>query len=205
MAIVRALCTFPSDLEDSEDVTVNTWGFDCTATEAGVQNVIDALNGFYSSIHGKLSAIMNWGGGVYKFYDMGDTPPRVPFHEENAVVIGTAGTGAMPAEVAICMSFQGIPISGQSQRRRRGRIYLGPLYTGATDSSGVPASTLISTLATAASTFYTAQDGSDWVWCVLSPTGGMNAVPVHDGWFDNAFDTQRRRGRDATSRTVFGD
>jgi hypothetical protein len=39
-------------------------------------------------------------------------------------------------------------------------------------------------------------------WVVRSDTTGATA-PVTDGWVDNAFDTQRRRGNRATQRNVF--
>jgi len=57
-----------------------------------------------------------------------------------------------------------------------------------------------------------------WKWAVFSPTiaGGwflpdtegppnLPAAysPVQSGWVDNAWDTQRRRGLEATARTVF--
>jgi len=39
-----------------------------------------------------------------------------------------------------------------------------------------------------------------WDWVVYSPTNG-NTVNVDNGWVDNAFDTQRRRGLAVTART----
>jgi hypothetical protein len=43
------------------------------------------------------------------------------------------------------------------------------------------------------------------VWVVNSTIGDPleNTVLITNGWCDNEFDTQRRRGRDATSRTTF--
>jgi hypothetical protein len=37
---------------------------------------------------------------------------------------------------------------------------------------------------------------------VWSPSNG-DAVPVTDGWVDNAWDTQRRRGIDRTARSTW--
>jgi hypothetical protein len=39
-------------------------------------------------------------------------------------------------------------------------------------------------------------------WCVWSVADQI-AVPVANGWIDNAFDVQRRRGVDYTSRTLW--
>jgi hypothetical protein len=41
-----------------------------------------------------------------------------------------------------------------------------------------------------------------WKWAVYS-TVNMTGVNVAAGWVENAFDTQRRRGRIATIRSVF--
>lgn len=99
-------------------------------------------------------------------------------------------------------SFQGARTSGSVQARRRGRIYIGPLKT-TTSTNGRPNSTAITTLATASSALGIDLNAvADTTWCVWSPTSGT-AVPITDGWVDNAFDTQRRRGWDPTSRTTY--
>lgn len=41
-----------------------------------------------------------------------------------------------------------------------------------------------------------------WQWRIWSPTNN-NSVLIDNGWVDNAWDTQRRRGVEATARTIF--
>jgi hypothetical protein len=42
-----------------------------------------------------------------------------------------------------------------------------------------------------------------WTWIVVSEVAGLNDVIVTNGWVDNAFDIQRRRGVTPTSRSTF--
>jgi hypothetical protein len=46
------------------------------------------------------------------------------------------------------------------------------------------------------------QAATAWKWAVYS-TVNATGVEVTNGWVENAWDTQRRRGRIATVRTVF--
>jgi len=104
------------------------------------------------------------------------------------------------------LSFQGERTSGQSQARRRGRVYLGPFGSSAGDTtSGRPSSGLRGGIITAAAAFgVQSQAAIEWVWGVISTAGpSMSFSEVKDGWVDDAWDTQRRRGEGATLRTTF--
>jgi len=180
----------------------------CIANMAGVDGNEAAITGlikdFYDTIRsGFFSSDIAQNGHICKFYNAGGPAPNYPYAE---VVWNFAsapsGTG-LPREVAVCLSFQGLRIPGTPQARRRGRIYLGPLIS-TINSSGRPAASPRTTLATAASDFGTDVQTVDpayrWaVWSVLDGT----AVPITDGWIDDAFDTQRSRGVETTSRQTF--
>lgn len=206
MALVRAQVSFPLAGSDGADVTMNTWGFDVdAATTAGVTNAQAALDAFYTTLNGLFSSQALWNQGTVKWYNMGDSPPRAPFAE----TIGTFATGAgvspgLPAECCMCLSFQGIRLSGVPQARRRGRVYLGPLAVSAIGSTGLLTASALSTADSAATTLLAAgPTAGDFDWVILSPTGGLDAVIVANGWIDNAIDIQRRRGLTATSRSIF--
>jgi hypothetical protein len=44
--------------------------------------------------------------------------------------------------------------------------------------------------------------GTGYDWCVYSPTSNM-LFPISQIWVDDAWDTQRRRGVKATTRTTY--
>lgn len=92
------------------------------------------------------------------------------------------------------------------QARRRGRIYLGPFGQTVLGTTAVtsdrPLAAAVTAIANAATALATATAGAVVPWVIYSPTNGSGAV-VTDGWVDNAFDTQRRRGVAATSRTLW--
>jgi hypothetical protein len=106
----------------------------------------------------------------------------------------------MPAEVAIVVSFEALPVSGEPQARRRGRVYI-PWLPDTANTEGRPTQTFIDDLGAAFVAFGAAADASISVdWVIWSPTDNA-AVGTARGWIDNAWDTQRRRGFAATSRT----
>lgn len=92
--------------------------------------------------------------------------------------------------------------------RRRGRIFVGPISTtgisenAGTDFEVVPSTQLRSTVAQATEDLMNAAFTGGWELAVYSPTAD-EAYPVVGGFVDNAFDTQRRRGNEATGRTVW--
>jgi hypothetical protein len=110
----------------------------------------------------------------------------------------------MPAETALCLSFGGQ--GALPEARRKGRIYIGPLSGVAIGSEGEgrysrPHPVLIQTVRLAAQELLNAEPGPDSLsWVVYSRAAGAT-TDVQGGWIDNEWDTQRRRGRDATVRT----
>jgi hypothetical protein len=142
--------------------------------------------------------------------------PRVPIVEDT-ITLTTAVGNCLPTECAICLSYEGAPVSGQVQARRRGRIYLGPLIQNNTTTSAgrVIVSAATTTAITNAATALAGISGPpDAFWSVFSPTlagpepwsaGTLSSAMTQAtrGWVDNALDTQRRRGSDPTLRTLW--
>ena len=191
---------------DGEDAAVNVWHFTVPDTGAGtVAALKTALGAFYGAFVSHLSVALDLSKFRLKMYNMSDPEPREPFEDGLFTVIGPTGTAGGAPELAICLSFQGDPASGIPMRRRRGRVYLGPLAinVGGT-SEDVPASMVATAAAAGQSLLNSSNASAAYEWIVLSQAGGgLSAVKVTNGWVDNAWDIQRRRGIPATVRTTF--
>jgi hypothetical protein len=214
--LMRAQVTFPRINGVPADAITNTWYFDGDdgfANDADYHGgVLDALQTFYSSIDQYFSqAITN--EATLKIYDMRDPEPRVPeFVDTINLTLGSDQW--LPAEVAVCLSFQAAATSGVSQRRRRGRIYLGPINQAVVTAVAGdlrPSSTPLGVITAAAENLMVTDvvgEGSIR-WAVYSPTTDLTSSvddafnDVASGWADNAFDIQRRRGASSTYRATF--
>jgi hypothetical protein len=200
--LVTANFTHDSGL--AEDVVVNAWSFNTAATKDNGQGmaIVTALQDFYDSLVTFRSSLLN-GFVTFKFYDRADATPRVPWLQETRNV-GTSDS-ALPPEVALVTSFKAAPVSGQPPARRRGRVFIGPLSQGAlSNTTGRPTEGVLNALSLAS--FQLLQDSEatgDWSWTIWSPTDNA-AREVFEGWVDNEFDTQRRRGIRATNRGAWG-
>lgn len=216
MAILRAQVTFEHDSGLPADRSVNTFHFLTTSGDQVpiAQEIRDALHDFYklaptgsTTVLSSLFSSDLSGAFSVAFYDLSDPEPRQPIYEFSFAPF-TPGSSALPEEVTLCLSFQAPAISGSSQARRRGRIYVPPLMNTATviTSTGDPAAgsnQLIPTLAACGNMLLLeSETAANWSWAVYSRVNGT-AVAVDNGWVDNAWDTQRRRGRIATSRVTF--
>lgn len=201
MATYRMQCIIPMVSGVSKDAAQNVWYF--TADDStNLTNAVNALDAFYSSIDGVYSNLVATTGARMKVYDLADPEPRAPVLDV-ALSVSSVGGDPAPTECAIAVSFQATRVSGAAQNRRRGRVYIGPLQKAAIHTDGRPTSSTISGLVTAADTLLTASKAaSGWSWVVFSRANDA-PVAVDNGWVDNEFDTQRRRGREATSRSTF--
>jgi hypothetical protein len=133
---------------------------------------------------------------------------------ELADVVGDAPN--VPNEIALVLTYGTQEQSGTtaSRARRRGRIYLGPLnadaVTAQNNVAAVPNSNFISAVYTAAARLgeysYSLGDNGgteqEGQWVMFSRTGAAYGV-VGGGWVDNAWDSQRRRGTEATARQTW--
>lgn len=180
----------------------NTWAV-AAVDQTALLDFISELVVFYRAITALYPSTIQQNNHEYKAYDMLDPEPRAPVEEGTWSFTSAPSTDPLPPEVALCLSFQAVKISGVPQARRRGRVYIGPLRASIT-ADGRPTAGAISLLRNAADALYDAgvATAGDWNWAVYSTVLGGTAE-VANGWVDNEFDTQRRRGRTPTTRNVF--
>jgi len=194
----------------AEDRFVTTWHFsngDAYGDHAA--GVANALIAFYNTDYGGASIasrLSPWvsralNGAEVRTYNMADLSPREPLIQPfqlNAMRVGAVTQ--CPEEVAVCLTLEAAP---PVTRSRRGRVYVGPWTSDAVGAASVSTPTrvggqIITTLKGAATALQAAGLG----WSVYSRKNGTFA-PIVGGYVDNAFDVQRRRGPDPTSRTVW--
>lgn len=215
MAHLFAQVVLPYFSNLPKDVAVNTFHFDTEGPNVldDAEEVAQRLEIFYnesgkSGVHGLyyyLSPVIKRTNNActIKVFNMGDPKPRQPILQETFKLEAATNTDGLPLEVAAVLSAQGDRVSGETQRRRRGRIFLGPLNAAAVTmgtSSTMPvlASSFIDALGASGQLLATA--GSWNVrWNVYSRVN-TDLVLITNGWVDNDFDTQRSRGPRATSR-----
>lgn len=188
-----------------QDVAVNTFHFDCLLLPDPVTDIFDVLEACYDNFRSQFPATVAQNGHQMKAYNMGDPEPRAPIAEYTYNFTSAPEGVPTASELAICLSFQGDRVSGETQRRRRGRVYLGPTERDSSTTAGRPNSDLVN--ATAAFGLYLLEASNlnaEYTWAVYS-TVNDDLVPVTNGWVDNAYDVQRRRGLQPTSRTTFSD
>jgi hypothetical protein len=217
--VCLAQVQFDDDSGLPRDRSINTFHFvdigdpAITPPTAALDEYAVAIRDFYTAAHtGSTSTLSTFlsstlaGTWTTKFYDLHDAPPRSPLRVDTMTPL-TPGSTAMPQENALCISYQAAHLSGFNQANRRGRIYIGPLAQTALGSvaarPNANANQLVPT-AVAAGAFL---KGHSWAagtrrWVVYSQKFGTWAT-VTDGWVDNEFDTQRRRGYRPTTRTTF--
>lgn len=163
----------------------------------------DTLEDVYNNMGQFNSGAMAQNGHIITSYLDTDPEPRIPVLITPFNLAIAPSGGWLPLEVSLCLSFQGDPLSGYPQAWRRGRIYFPWIQEAENDSTGRPSSTLVNALVAQGDYILTtsASDGS-WEWVTFSRVAPGYAS-VTNGWVDNEWDTQRRRGREATSRVTF--
>lgn len=211
MTIIRAQVQFDSQTNLPADVITNTFHFNTNAVMKNWANLDDIIFDFYSEpASGNMSSIINYMTTdavkprmTIKYYDLDQDAPRVPAHEETRS-LSIASGDPLPSEVAVCLSFQGVKESGVNQANRRNRVYLGGLSQLA--SSGLrPSAAFRTVVAKQARTMLAAANSAvAWEWVVYSPTTGVQTT-VDNGWIDDSWDTQRRRGLLPSSRITWDD
>lgn len=214
-----------------EDRYVNNWCFRNDDELADLETfggaVVRVLDAFYFApapnavtVAGMMSSQIDVNQVEYRLYDLGQAPPRDPSVRVPAATVAFgAGTTVLPQEVAVCLSLVlgtegqtgGINVGNGVQdtiaiprRSRNGRIYVGPLMQSILQvETGRPVvHTDVRTALTNRAT-NVLETSENVTWCVVSQRWSA-AVPVVGGYVDDAFDTQRRRGRAPITRVPFG-
>ena len=218
MAVYQARVVLPYLSGLPADVAVNTFNF--TAVAPPSEDLTGELVDFYNlDTDGTNTAIADFIGDIV---DRTANACRIEYYEVNLATgfVGTplavipftlaappGGAQNLPQEVAVCTSFSAGGSPGVSPGRRRGRVYIGPLSSNAVDQGD--AISLITVSELFAEVLVTATKRMvDNVIAAGAPLAVWSRVdeaayPVVRGWVDNAFDTQRRRGVDATSRLTW--
>lgn len=220
--LLRAQVSIPLDSGVPEDAIVNTWHFDgddlLQPANDGVyhNSVMGLLTAFYQSIDGVVFAQNVGSPATVKIYDMRDPEERqVEF--TGTIDLQTTTDPPLPNEVALCLSFSADYESGVNPQRRRGRVFLGPVSTGAVsiiNSQSRPSAAVRQAVADAAEVLMAGDelvfgDPERMHWAIYSRVTdaagdiGLAFNDVTGGWVDDAFDTQRRRGAAPTARILF--
>jgi hypothetical protein len=140
---------------------------------------------------------------TFEWYRESDTKPRAPIRITTWNLTASPTGNPLPSEVCLCMSFQATQVSGVPQARRRGRIFIGPLDVTSLETDGRPPSTARLAINNAGGALLDASQASTtWKWAVYSRVLGTGS-DVANGWVDNAFDIQRRRGIQPNLRSIF--
>lgn len=200
MAIWRFMSTLMPVSGIFEDGVVNTFHLTTEDAEPNYIAVRGAWLDFMDAVRPYLSEDVRRTNHTLKAYNLSHPEPRAPVYDATWDLTVTPSSDALPSEVALCVSFQGARVSGEEQRRRRGRIYLGP-FGVASITAGRPFSTMISDILTAFLDFITACNDGGWMFLVYSRSDEQG-VEVTNVWIDDAFDTQRRRGVAPTTRST---
>lgn len=210
MTLVRAQVSIPMDSGIPADTVTNTFHFEAEGPISGYSGLHTAIEDFYTDVTTSGNALSSFYADTVAdvwtvtYYNMDDPIPRVPVYEDTFTRVASSSASTLPTEVALVMSFQATRVAGQKQARRRNRVFLGPFNVSAnTALTGRPQFNLQNTVAAAGQALldWSTSDTS-WDWVVNSPTNA-NYIPVDNGWVDDAWDTQRRRGVAPAARQVF--
>lgn len=201
------MVTIPALSQVAADQIVNTLHFANASLTPDFAVVKAELMQFYDAWSNYRSSFYAWQQARVKFYNLSDAEPRVAVYDELLGLNALVATNGMPQEVALCVSYQGPRQAGQKQARRRGRIFTGPFSVAANNGvAGRPASALRTLMADSAENNLLQITGqAGWEWVVhsrVAPAASADTI-VTDGWVDDSWDTQRRRGNRPSARTVF--
>lgn len=203
--IFRGLSGSPKDVYTNTFYFRNESGPGSSAQMA--DNLATDLQEFYGtaptdvaspvSISSRMSGAVIADNPELRVYDLGQPAPRYPIIRFLTIDFNT--TSYFPSEVAACLSY----VAAENQPRSRGRIYLGPLAanTAVVADGRATIDANFRTCALASSRRLMLKPNHTWeLW---SPTSGQMKT-ITGLWMDNAFDTQRRRGEEASGRLTIG-
>ena len=192
MSIIRAQTILHTTDAVPENYVTNSWAFQLLSTSGSGALLTPLIKAFYDTVRPYLSQNIAQNGHEIKYSELPGTPPKDPYDLDIFNLTTAPAGGMLPDEVALALSFEGTKAAGLPQARRRGRIFVGPLNAAAATQNR-PSSAFITAMVTAGTNLKANTLG----------IGAGSFVPTNNGWVDNAFDTQRRRGVLSTSRGVF--
>lgn len=206
MALIDAMVVIPMDSGLAADSAVNTFKFSVGTSDDTSYNAIRSkLAIFYGKVQEHWSSVVNPTAVRLKLYAHGAPVPRAPLYDELLGLAAGTGVDELPSELAVCISYQAARVSGIPQARRRGRIFFGPLQKSV-NANGRVYFLVVDDMVDAAKSMCEACIADpllDWVIISGVPTALGDVGHVVNGWVDNAFDVQRRRGVDPTLRTTW--
>jgi hypothetical protein len=217
--LTRHQVIIPSFTGLDRDAMTNTFHFLVLDDDfaSAVPLIVAGLEGFYEAAYNPIAASnvaansYVWNSAQVKSFDLSTPTPRIPTVTALGATIG-AGASLLPAEVALCLSYNGAFVPGVPSARKRGRIFLGGLREQTMDSGSAALwpqfkTTFITQVAAAAEnlmTTYSSPFNEQWTQVSRVGGGGLTAAsPVVGGYVDNQPDTQRRRGGDSTNRVLW--
>lgn len=164
--------------------------------ETGALDTIEGRCDDLAAAYDAMPLLAGWHGLEVRVYDLAGGQPIEQHAYPDAASTGETG----PGEVAICLSYATVDDPDASTKRRRGRIYLGPL-----GAAQVGQHTVSDTQIAAVLDFGEVLAGSGFAsattWMMYSATDHQ-AVKIESIWCDDAWDTQRRRGLQPSKRIV---
>lgn len=156
-----------------------------------IQDAESLANDIHDALESWNSGYPSFPQTTIKIYDLEGTVPVLPMatvQRRTGVVTATN----IPRETSLCLSFKGGPLP-----KNRGRLYL-PAAT-INDLSLRPSATLRNHALALGQHLYDV-GGANVDWIVWSRVN-QSATGVTSAWVDDEWDTQRRRGLRATTRS----
>lgn len=219
MATYKVLHSIQDVDELSKDRYVNVFHFGNSGnpTTTDLEALGDIVRDFYNVAHPTTPICQYYSSQVgaqtatIKTYLVDTALTHVPLTTQTYTFNAeTSGVDNFPAEVALVLSLKSNVPSVVSPKRRRGRLYFGPLNTSTgSGTSGQdpsrPNAAFRNVLLTSASYLRTAALAAGFSWVVHSPTQAdaldvSQSFVITDVSVDDAWDTQRRRGIGPTVR-----
>ena len=217
------MVVFRSKTGDPKDTYVNNFIFRNDAIASNPDSVATGIRShleeFYSTpapaIPGQpaVQSIAHWMAGPLfeptvevKVYDLGQ-PKGQRFPLDRSFTITWNNERPMPPECALVLST----VANMNRPRHRGRIFIGPLRSGAGDANNgrfTALPTVMNTILGAAERLRQKSSAltnpTNAVTWVVASEADRTTREITGFWVDNAFDTQRRRGFAATERRYIG-
>jgi hypothetical protein len=196
VALYKMMVRWPADTgKPADDIIVTPWLNDHgvgTNPDSLCSQVLDCFMGSARWI------LVNVEAHCYAYEhtpgELETGPPKGSSHRN----VGALASSNCPREQALCLSFYAV----SNEPRRRGRLYLPCcLHTPATENQGIRPGAAIRGTALNIATRLSSVGGVDVDWVVHSVKDDASYT-VTNGWVDDEWDTQRRRGMKSTTRDL---